>query len=123
MARWRLASCPLQPAPGHVPAELLGNCLSLPSRLPSRPSPPQVVKSPIYETPELTKTVATKVATGLITSHLIMSYPIVLNPPERALETTLEPHVPLPPLVPPPGFTHGGPAGSRRRRLRRPSTL
>ena len=99
--------------------------LSLATKPPSvpRPSPPQVVKSPIYETPELAKTVATKVATGLITSHLIMSYPIVLNPPERALETTLEPHVPLPPLVPPPGFTHGGPAGSRRRRLRRPSTL
>ena len=29
-----------------------------------------------------------KVAIGLITANLVLSYPIVLNPPERALETT-----------------------------------
>ena len=29
-----------------------------------------------------------QVAIGLITANLVLSYPIVLNPPERALETT-----------------------------------
>ena len=43
-----------------------------------------------------------QVAIGLITANLVLSYPIVLNPPERALETTQGISLRSPPLRSPP---------------------
>lgn len=47
------------------------------------------VASPIYETAALKGAPAVKVIIGFLSAHLVMAYPIVLNPPERALETAL----------------------------------
>ena len=43
-----------------------------------------------------------QVAIGLITANLVLSYPIVLNPPERALETTQGSSLRSPPSEAPP---------------------
>lgn len=48
-----------------------------------------LVESPIYETPQLKGVTLVKVIIALLTTHLLMSYVIVLNPPELALESTL----------------------------------
>lgn len=47
------------------------------------------VASPIYETAALRQAPAVKVIIGFLSAHLLMAYPIVLNPPERALEAAL----------------------------------
>jgi len=47
------------------------------------------VKSPIYTTPALAKSVAVEVAIALLTAHLIGAYPLVLNTPETELESAL----------------------------------
>jgi len=47
------------------------------------------VMSPIYLTPALGKSTLVKVMVLLITFHLFGAYPIVLNPPETALESAV----------------------------------
>eukprot|EP00967_Tisochrysis_lutea_P096840 scaffold141993_cov29-Tisochrysis_lutea.AAC.5 len=47
------------------------------------------VASPIYETEPLKGAAAVKIIIGCLSAHLLMAYPIVFNPPERALETSL----------------------------------
>lgn len=49
----------------------------------------EAVQSPVYNTPALARSSLLKVMVGLITAHLLGAYAIVLNPTERALETTL----------------------------------
>merc|ERR1712039_53210 len=49
----------------------------------------EAVQSPIYNTPALAASSLLRVMIALITVHLIGAYAIVLNPTERALETTL----------------------------------
>ncbi len=47
------------------------------------------VLSPVYRTPELKHDASVRVIIGLITAHLLFAYPVVMNPPERALEGAL----------------------------------
>lgn len=47
------------------------------------------VLSPVYRTPELQHDASVRVIIGLITAHLLFAYPVVMNPPERALEGAL----------------------------------
>jgi len=48
------------------------------------------VATVIYDTPEMHGSAAVQAVIALITVHLLCSYPIVLNPPERALEALWE---------------------------------
>merc|ERR1712060_665467 len=49
----------------------------------------EAVQSPIYRTPALAASSVLRVMIALITVHLLGAYAIVLNPTERALETSL----------------------------------
>merc|ERR1712060_842168 len=49
----------------------------------------EAVQSPIYNTPALAGSSVLRVMIALITVHLLGAYAIVLNPTERALETSL----------------------------------